>query len=65
MESKTHLDANGSNSFVLAFFVLFANIDVTGYVDYGIKAVLGGAVWLGFKLAAEYVQQRKNKGGNP
>ena len=38
--------------------ILLANVDVNGLLDYGLKAVLGGAVWLGFKLASEYIERR-------
>jgi hypothetical protein len=33
---------------------MFANIDYVGIVDYVIKAVLGAAVWYGFKFLQEY-----------
>ena len=37
---------------------LMAAIDYAGLLDYGLKAVLGGLIWLGFKLLGEYVSKR-------
>jgi hypothetical protein len=33
---------------------MFANIDYVGIVDYVIKALLGAAVWYGFKFLQDY-----------
>lgn len=44
--------------------ILLANVDVNGLLDYGLKAVLGGGVWLGFKLAAEYIERRRKTKNN-
>jgi len=40
--------------------ILLANVDLNGLVDYGLKALLGGAIWLGYKIAADY-WERRNK----
>lgn len=44
--------------------ILLANVDVNGLLDYGLKAVLGGAVWLGFKLASEFIERKRKAGRN-
>lgn len=44
---------NFSNLFLYGA-VMFAGIDYKGVLDYGIKAVLGGLVWFGFKLLQDY-----------
>lgn len=41
--------------------ILLANIDMTGLFEYALKAAAGGAIWLGFKLAADYIEQRKKR----
>ena len=51
-------DSNGSN-FLLTGVVLLANFDFTGLFDYGMKALVGGAIWLGYKLTADYLADRK------
>lgn len=43
------------SSVILYFIVLFANIDYTGIIDYGIKAVVGSLIWFVFKLLGEYL----------
>lgn len=48
----------GSNV-LLTGVVLLANFDFTGLMDYGLKALVGGAVWLGYKIAADYLAERK------
>lgn len=38
--------------------ILFANLDYSGLAGYAIKAAIGGAIWMGFKLAGDYFSQR-------
>lgn len=40
--------------------LLLANIDVNGLLDYGFKALVGGGIWLGYKMISDYMD-RKNK----
>jgi hypothetical protein len=49
------------NNVLLPGTILLANIDMTGLLDYALKALAGGAIWLGFKLAGEYFERRKKK----
>jgi len=37
---------------------MFTNIDYIGILDYLIKAILGGVVWFGLKLIADYLTVR-------
>lgn len=48
---------NFSNLFLYGA-IMFANIDYVGIVDYVIKAILGGAVWFGFKLLQDHYSVR-------
>jgi hypothetical protein len=48
--------------------ILFANLDYSGLSAYAIKAVIGGAIWMAFKLTGDYISYRlisrnKRKGG--
>ena len=52
------------NSVLLTGTILLANIDVNGLMDYGLKATLGGAVWLCYKLIAEYIDKKKKQNRN-
>jgi hypothetical protein len=60
MDTK-HSDSIGSNM-LLTGCIFLANIDLTGVVDYAVKAVIGGGIWLGFKMAADYIERKRGKG---
>lgn len=61
MKSET-TDVNSNfSSILLTGTILLANVDLNGLTDYGLKALLGGAIWLGYKIAADYLdKKRKN-----
>ena len=56
-------DNNHFANVLLTGTILLANIDMNGILDYGLKAFVGGTVWLGFKLTADYLD-RKRKGAS-
>ena len=39
--------------------ILLANTDMARLVAYGVKAAIGGAIWLGYKLAADYIDRKR------
>ncbi len=41
--------------------ILFANLDYSGLADYALKAAVGGAIWMTFKLAGDYFSNRIKK----
>lgn len=52
---------NTSQSVFLTGFILLANLDFTGMLEYGLKAIIGGGIWLAFKLTADRIDRnRKN-----
>ena len=53
-------DTVGSNIF-LTGCILLANLDFTGLLEYAIKAAIGGGIWLGYKVAADWLAERKKK----
>lgn len=59
MDNK-HAENNGSNM-LLTGCIFLANLDVTGFVDYAIKAVIGGGIWLGYKMTADYIDKKRSK----
>lgn len=59
MDNK-HSDNSGSNM-LLTGCIFLANIDLTGLVDYAVKAFIGGGIWLGYKLAADLIDKRRSK----
>ena len=60
MRTETTAYQGAINNVFLPGTILLANIDVTGLLEYALKAGVGGMIWLGFKLAGEYLE-RKNK----
>ena len=39
--------------------LLLAQIDFNGLFDYALRAGIGGAIWLGYKMVADYIDRRK------
>lgn len=60
---KTDTATTHFSNVLLTGTILLANVDMNGLLDYGLKAFLGGAVWLGYKLAAEYIERRRKQKG--
>jgi len=60
---KQYLNGSDSSSSIfLTGAILFANMDYTGLGEYALKAVIGGAIWMTFKMGSEYLSERiKNK----
>ena len=54
------LDKNASNIF-LTGCILAANFDFAGLLDYAIKAVVGGAIWLAYKAVADHLTDRRKR----
>lgn len=53
-------DNVGSNIF-LTGCILLANLDFAGLLEYAIKAAIGGGIWLGYKVAADWLAEQKRK----
>lgn len=55
------LPALGSTMLTATIFL--AQIDMHGLMDYALKAGIGGAIWLAYKIVADRIDA-KRKGGN-
>lgn len=53
---RTHQTENSSSIF-LTGAILFANMDYAGLGDYALKAIIGGVIWMGFKLSTDYLTE--------
>lgn len=58
MKLLTNIQNTDTSNLFLYGAIMFANIDYIGIVDYVLKAILGGAVWFGFKLLQDYFSVR-------
>ncbi len=56
---KTHTaPTDTASSTFLTGAILFANVDYSGLGGYAVKAAIGGAIWMIFKLAGDYLSER-------
>lgn len=53
---NTKLSDLGSSVF-LTGSLIFANLDFASLTDYALKAFVGGAIWMGFKLAGDLLSK--------
>jgi hypothetical protein len=59
---KTSATATDSSSQAfLTGAILFANLDYSGLTAYALKAAIGGAIWMVFKLTGDYLSHRMSK----
>ena len=61
MDKQIHTDQSTSSNIFLTGVMLFANMDFTGFLDYGVKALIGGGIWLGYKMTADYLDRKRNR----
>jgi hypothetical protein len=54
---KTH-ETDGLGHHFLTGAILFANLDYSGLSAYAVKAIIGGAIWMAFKLTGDYLSYR-------
>jgi hypothetical protein len=50
-----------SGNILLTGFIFLANLDFTGYIDYAIKAAIGGIIWMGFKVSTDFISNKIKK----
>ena len=55
MRTDTTTYQGAFSSILLPGTILLANIDMTGLFDYALKALAGGAIWLGYKVVADHL----------
>ena len=59
MEIKTNgMHPDNNSNVLLTGLILLANMDYTSFLDYGIKAMIGGFIWMGFKITADYFSEK-------
>lgn len=50
-----------NSSLFLTGTILLANMDYSSLMDYAVKAFVGGAIWMGFKIAGDYISEKTRK----
>ena len=61
MQTQTSFRSELSNA-LLTSTILLANADTSNLIDYCLKAILGGAVWLSMKLVKKYLTKNSASG---
>ncbi|MBS1773417.1 MAG: hypothetical protein JST82_11215 [Bacteroidetes bacterium] len=56
---KTDTSGTHFSNVLLTGAILLAQVDMHGLVDYSLKAAIGGAVWLGYKIIAERMERKR------
>jgi hypothetical protein len=59
MEKSQSTDTSGSSLF-LTGTILLANMDYSGLMDYAIKALVGGAIWMVYKIGGDFLSSKMN-----
>ena len=44
---------------LLTCTILLAQIDLHGLFEYALKACIGGAIWLGYKMVSDHLDRRR------
>ena len=58
-ENQSSTDSS-SNMF-LTGTILLANLDYSGLADYAVKALVGGVIWMAFRIGGDYISERFKK----
>jgi hypothetical protein len=59
---KENQISNDSNSNIfLTGTILLANLDYSGLADYALKALVGGIIWMAFKVGGDYISDKLKK----
>jgi len=52
---------DSSSNMFLTGTILLANLDYSGLADYALKALVGGVIWMAFKVGGDYISERLKK----
>jgi hypothetical protein len=52
---------NTSSNILLTGCIFLANLDFAGLLDYAVKAIIGGGIWLGYKVTADFLDRKRSK----
>ena len=61
MDNRTQTETASGSNVLLTGCIFLANLDFSGLLDYAVKALIGGGIWLGYKITADYIDRKRNK----
>ena len=53
-----HTSSDSTSNLYLTGIILLANLDYSGFAIYTLKAIVGGVIWMIFKVASDYISER-------
>jgi hypothetical protein len=56
-ENQTSIDSH----MFLTGTILLANFNYSGLADYALKALVGGVIWMLFKIAGDFISEQLKK----
>ena len=58
---ETQTSSDSTSNMFLTGTILLANLDYSGLADYALKALVGGVIWMAFKVTGDYISERLQK----
>jgi hypothetical protein len=58
---ETQSSSDSTSNMFLTGTILLANLDYSGLADYALKALVGGVIWMTFKVTGDYISERLKK----
>ena len=58
---KNQITSDGTSNMFLTGTILLANMDYSGLADYAVKALIGGLIWMSFKIAGDFITEKMKK----
>ena len=55
---ETQTSSDSTSNMFLTGTILLANLDYPGLADYALKALVGGVIWMAFKVTGDYISER-------
>jgi hypothetical protein len=59
MRTDTTTTGSHFSNVLLTGTILLAQVDMNGLLDYCLKAAIGGAVWLVYKIVADQIEKKR------
>jgi len=58
---ETQQTSDSNSNLFLTGSILLANLDYSGLTDYAVKALVGGVIWMAFKVAGDWISKKITK----
>ena len=55
---ETHHTTDSNSNLFLTGSILLANLDYSGLADYAVKALIGGIIWMAFRVTGDFISKK-------